>query len=189
MIVVRDGLGMLVDRVRDYLAEQGDVTANVTIGWKEKSKQSNQGPGGANRVVFTPSDDKGEGGTIRPPATTGGVAIKDAVGKVIAHAYPLADWDRTVLVSVWAVDVDRKEDERAQYEATVALLEKTMRAVRRFSPPASGKFGRVRWERPELEREFGREAVVAMTFVHPLFDAPEELAFPDAIDLTKNPES
>lgn len=188
MIVVRDGLGLLVDAVADYLALQGQSTAHVSIGWKETAKQGNQGPGGANRVVFQPSDDAGDGGTLRSPTTTGAVGVKDG-DELVAHAYPIADWDRTVLVSVWAHDPARPEDDRAQYEATVALLEKTMQAVRRFAPPAAAKFGRVKWLKPKLERTFGREAVVALAFTAPLFDVPEELARPGAIAITKNPES
>jgi len=60
---IRSGLVSLVDGVRDYFSDHS-VTANVSIGWNERTKQVNQGAGGANRVVFTPSDDSGRGGRL-----------------------------------------------------------------------------------------------------------------------------
>jgi len=184
---LRDGLGLLADAVTAYFANHG-VTANTVIGWKESAKQTNQGPGGANRVCFTPSDESGNGGTFTQPKVVGQYEIKDPTGTVVAYATPIADWQRLVMVSVWAQDPTKPEDERAQYEATVDLYERTRRAIRRFAPHPNTQFGGAKWMRPALERAFGRELVVAMTFTFPIFDEVVELAFPTAAAVTKNPD-
>jgi len=184
--VIKDGLGALVDSVEANLAARG-VTAIVEIGWKEPGKQA-QGPGGANRVVFIPSGEDGSAGEIVAPKLAGMNEIKDGAN-VVAYVRELRDWAREVVVSVWAADTTAPENERKQYEATVALLEEVMRSVQRFAPQRAA-WGRARWIRPALERQFGRELRVDMVFTYPLFDLPEELAFPEnvAVTPTLNPD-
>lgn len=185
-IVIKDGLGELVDGVATDLASIG-VTANVTIGWREPSKQANQGPGGANRVVFIPSDPNGAGGQIVGPKLPGPRPIIDPAtpDKPVAYVRALRDWERTVVVSIWAVDTSAPNDERAQYEATVALFERVMQAVQRVTP-VTVRWGRVDWVTPK-ERQFGRELRAALTFAYPLFDRPESVAYPENVSVTKDP--
>ena len=170
MATPRSGLVALVHSVRDYFTANG-VTASVSLGWKERSRQDNQGAGGANRVVFTPSDDSGRGGTIdgiRGPGSRNNLASN---GGDDTSRRGLYSWERFVVVSIWAQDDSQAdpEDEEAQIEATEALFEWTMRAVQAFAHQ-DARWGDVTWTPTPVDRSFGRELRAALTYRHPMFD-------------------
>lgn len=182
--VIRSGFLAAVVAVQAFLTDNS-VNARVEVGWRRRNQQLNQGPGGANRVVFTPSaDDSGAGGSLIPPRFVGPRTVYDKDPLAVDPTRPVAtmralrDWQRRALVSVWAVDVTRREDEAAQIEAVETLFEWVMRAVH-GSPGAFAAvtWGDVTWT-PPGERAFGLELRAGLTFTHPVFDSPRDIAYP-----------
>lgn len=185
-IVTRSGFLAAVDYVSTFFIENG-VSAVVAVGWRARGQHLNQGVGGANRVIFTPSaDDAGDGGSIGAARFPGHRNVRPAVDATpVATIRSLADWERKVLVSVWAVDAGARTDEAAQIEATETLLEWVVRAVH-SAPGAFGNanFGAVKWT-PPAERSFGLEARVALTFSHPIYDKPRTIFYPSAAPVAR----
>lgn len=184
-LVIKSGLLKLRDDVAGYFASRG-VTAGVSLGWRERTKQTNQGAGRANRVVFQPSDDSGDGGEIVSPSQPGDRVINDPsaarpfVGKVRA----LTDWKRLVIVSVWAWDESAPNDEGAQIAATESLFEWVQRGVQRAAF-ASARWGKMRWTVDPTERLFGRELLAQLTLQHPIYDEPSETAYPETVAIDR----
>ena len=180
-VLLKSGLTALVDSVRTYF-EARNVTANVSIGWKEASKQVNQGAGRANRVVFIPSDPSGRGGKLvgahQPGMRTFGSPTKDASVRA------LYTWERQLVVSVWAVATDAPNDEERQVEAVENLFEWTIRAVHAFAF-VNAQWGDVNWLAAPIERQFGRELQAGLIFRHPMFDTPAEVVYPGLGPITK----
>jgi hypothetical protein len=186
---IRSGLIDLTTRVKAYLVANS-VNAEVHLGWQARHRILTQGPGGANRIVFTPGDDNGKGGRIvatqQPgPRYVGGTTQATATDSVRA----LRDWERFVIVSVWGRDPtatgDEEARENAHLEVTEDLIEWTVRAVHACGL-ANATFGDVMWTPPE-ERAYGLEARIGLTFRHPLFDVPADVVRPKpaiAKDLT-----
>lgn len=190
--VIRSGLLWLVAGVQTYLTSFG-VDAKVTCGFKSRGRILTQGPGQANRIVFTPADDNGFGGRIvatrkvgeRP---VGGTSPQTTEGSVRA----IRDWQRVCVVSVWSRDrtptlgSDEDAREAEELEASETLIEWMMRAV-----SATGlndaQFGDVNWTFPN-ERSFGLEARIGLTFQHPIFDVPVDVVRPMS-HITKNLEA
>lgn len=175
------GLERLVVGVRDFFSAHG-VTAVVAFGRKELAKQSNQGPGGANRVVIAPVDPKsGAGGRLVHPSQGGRRDVyqtdPEPADVRVGTTRALWDWEREMVVSVWAYDSTRPEDELAQETALQFLLEKTIQAVHDVAK-ASAEWGGIGFVVPKGERTFGLEARIALRFTHPLFDVPDEVGHP-----------
>lgn len=168
---IQSGLVAMVASVREYF-EAADVTATVSLGWKQPTQQINQGPGGANRVVFIPSDPSGRGGKILPARQPGPRQV-DASTTVRS----LYSWDRQLVVSVWAVDATAPQDEALQIEAVEDLFGWTIRAVHAFAH-ADARWGDVAWTTSPVEHVFGRELRAGLSLNHPMFDVPIGLAFP-----------
>lgn len=170
----KSGLVALVASVKTYFASHG-VNAGVHLGWQARYRVINQGPGQANRVVFTPGDDNGAGGKILAPRRVGQqhVGPDDSIRA-------LYDWDRLVMLSMWASDPTANGDEEvreaATYEALEDLVEWTCRAVY-ASAHADVVMGEVRLTVPP-ERAYGLEARIGMSFRHPLFDVASDLVSP-----------
>ncbi|MDB4996650.1 MAG: uncharacterized protein JWM74_4082 [Myxococcaceae bacterium] len=167
----KSGSVALVKAVRAFF-EDSQITAKVSLGWKERAKQDNQGAGGANRVVFTPSDDSGAGGRITAVRGVGDRLDGDLAAGTAESRRGLFNWERIFLVSVWAVDtstLNDPENEEAQIEAVELLFEHVMQAVQAFAGQTA-KWGDVRWTVTPLERTFGRELRASLQFKHPMFD-------------------
>jgi len=187
-IVLKSGLVALKNGVAEYFKKQG-VTAEVSLGWAQRTRQDNQGDGRANRVVFIPCDDSGKAGRIVLPEQPGDRQIVNGNNVVVGTVRALRTWQRIVEVSVWACDAENINDEDAQAEATDALLEWTMRAVHRAAAPAQGgkqgvglanvDWGDVRTSTTPVDRSFGRELLATFTYRHPIFDEVQEMAFPE----------
>lgn len=185
-VIIKSGLVQCVDYVRDFFATNG-VSATCELGWRRRDRQLNQGaPLGANRVVFTPSDSGGAGGTLVPARFPGPRTLRDA-GQAMGTVRSLRDWERAVTVSVWAVDPTKPNDEASQIEASETLFEWVVRAV--HSAPgafAEMEWGAVQWTEPP-ERSFGLELIASLTFKHPIFDVPRELVFPSGAAVKRAP--
>lgn len=168
----RSGLMSLVESVREYLSER-DPEVEVRAGWHQRDRVDNQAIAGANRVVFTPSDDNGAGGRISGIRGPGLRSFED--GDALVSSRGLYNWDRLVVVSVWASTLDR-ENEEEQIEATELLFEDVMQAVQ-ASAYATAQWGAINWT-PPPERAFGRELRVALTFKHPMLGEEYEVVIP-----------
>jgi hypothetical protein len=179
-IIIQSGLLAAADYVAAYFVANG-VTATTDVGWRKRGQQINQGPGGANRVLFSPSDDSGDGGELAPPRFPGARQLRTAADQpALASIRSLANWNRKVQLSIWAVDPDptKRAVERFQIAATEALIEWTVRAV--HSAPgafAAVKFGKAKWTVP-AERSFGLEALISLEFSQPIFDVPNQTFYP-----------
>jgi hypothetical protein len=177
---IRDGFEYLVTQVRSYLTTYG-VTCTVAVGFRELAKQTNQGPGRANRLVFVPSTENGDAGRI--------VSVRDPGRRVITQTDPsedpdvvvgevraLGDWDQNITLSVFAHDGANPRDELAQHVAVSELLQWAKRAID-STGFANIAWGAVRYVVPK-ENTFGAELRVGLTFMSPIFDVPLEVATP-----------
>jgi hypothetical protein len=166
----RSGLVELVKNVRTYFTDHR-VTAHVSLGWRERTKSINQGPGCANRVVFTPSDPSGRGGRITKSFGNRGPG---------ANPRPLVTWERFVVVSIWGADGTKPHDEEAQIEAVETLFEWTIRAVQAFAA-ADATWGDPTWTTSPIEHAFGRELLVPLTHRETFFDVENPVVTPTPI--------
>lgn len=185
MITIRSGLRHLVEGVRAYFSEHA-VESIVTAGFRPRYKQENQGPGRANRVVFIPGDPRsGAGGRIGQPREPGFREIVNPADptKLAGTARAIADWDRSLLISVWAYDADKRTDDFEQICACEDLIELTKRAVDSVAL-ANAVWTTTTWTVPG-ESAFGAECMLGLEFTHPLFDVPNERAFPENAVVTK----
>lgn len=176
-MAINSGVVALVGGVQSYFAARS-VTAAVSLGWKQPTAQVNQGTGRANRVVFIPSDSSGRGGRLsqdglQPGARYFGPPASPADTTVRA----LWTWERSLVVSVWAVDTTDPHNEAKQIEAVEDLFEWTVRAVHYFAHN-NARWGDVAWTTSPVEHSFGRELRAALTFRHPLFDTETGVAYP-----------
>jgi hypothetical protein len=172
------GLDALVGGVRAYLEGHG-VSAVVAAGFRERAKQIGQGPGRANRIVFVPGDTtSGRGGRLVPVRGAGPRDIMRGEERV-ATVRSIADWERALTLSVWAYDGTKAGEEMAQIIACESLFEWAKRAVDAVGL-ANITWGEIRWTVPK-ERAFGQELLAALTFRHPIYDVPEEVAYPGLV--------
>ena len=89
---------------------------SVVFGWREPTKQLNQGTGTANRIVFEPGRDK-KAGTYTKPRRPG------------QNPRPLKTLVEFATVYVWAYDSDAPNDEMLQWKACRLLHDSVIRAV------------------------------------------------------------
>jgi hypothetical protein len=193
----RSGLIALSDGVREYFGAQG-ITAVVTpVGWRYRTFQVNQGPGGGSRVCFIPGriDPTMPGapkvmpaGAIRQPSTSSPPGVPRA-GSLLAgvrNPRPLRNWDKIVSVSIWAVDTSDVNNDELQLAATEDLLEATVQAMHFAIDPdtkipvgmANVVIDEAVWVLPPVERAFGRELVLFLTQPGPLYAPAKDIATP-----------
>lgn len=153
----------LFEDVRDYFALQG-YGSSVVFGWRETTKQSNQGAGRANRVVFVPGDESGKAGKMAPPKKEG-------------RRRQIATHKELFQVRVWGYDPAAPNDERAQYRATRALYDLVLNGIREA---ACGRhvLGDPTWTTSPVERVFGKELVVTVTLDVPVLRTRQAVVLP-----------
>lgn len=184
-MAIIDGLVALVQGTKDFFAAQ-QVTAAVAFGWKAHWEQLNQGPGGANRVVFIPGR-VDLSAPAAPRVIDAGTLSKPR--KTHDNPRELAWWHKPVTLSIWGVDTTDRNDDLKQYAATVALFEQTMQAIHGavFTTPdgvthnvglADVIWEEPRWIAPPVEMGFGRCLGVVFTHNGPLFDLAHDVALP-----------
>lgn len=171
----------LADGVAAYFEAQS-IPVVVDRGWKARAKQTNQGAGRANRVVFMPSKKDGNAGQIVNPRQVGEREIfkpgptKDDPPVLVARVRALSDWKRLLLVSIWAYDGTQANDEGAQDDALYFLFTETQRAVQ------SVGFGNPVWGATEItvppERSFGLELLAELSIQFPIIDRPTDVGSP-----------
>lgn len=170
----RDGLIALSDGVRAYFEANG-ISAQVgKVGRRERAMQINQGPGGANRVLFFPQP-KGARGAVRRGNQTS------------TNPPVLLELDHVVIVSVWAADVSDLNDEEKQRSAAFDLLELTLQAIRRAVDPITGTaIGFASLATPmdltevddQPESYFGCELQLRFALKMPFYDVPQDTTTP-----------
>ncbi len=169
------GLITLVAGVRTYFTSRG-YTASVAVGWKPATYRINEGPGGANRVVFIPSNPNGKGGRITIAQKT----------HTLPGPEPIGTWEQVGVASFWAADASSQAalaDEEKQFEAVNTLFEKTVEAVRAVAH-AAFVWGDTEWVLDPLEHSFGRELRVGFQLKSALFDRDYAIKTPGPV-LTK----
>jgi hypothetical protein len=176
-VQILSGLDALVTGMRSYL-QAHEVTAVVAVGFRERAKQVGQGPGRANRIVLIPGDTSGRGGRLVPVRGAGPRDVMRGDERV-ATVRSIADWDRMLTLSCWAYDGAKAGEELAQIIACESLFEWSKRAIDSVGL-ANISWGEVRWTVPK-ERAFGQELLAALTFRHPIYDVPEEVAYPGLV--------
>jgi hypothetical protein len=175
---VKSAIVVLVASTAAWFASQG-VAAHVgAAGWKERFKQNNQGPGGANRVCFIPGDPtSGRDGKLKRGRQTS------------TNPRTLLEWDRTITISVWACDISNRNDEGKQIAAVEALLERVIQAVQRAYDPETGQvvgaanvvWDGVTWNVANTDMGFGKEVLVPITLKVPFLDVSYDVAFPEPV--------
>jgi len=145
---------LLFDALKAQFAVD-DLTTAFAWGRKEEAKQINQGPGGANRIVFAPGNETGDFGAVLAP---------DKPGR---NPRPLATVDELGTFWLWAVSPD-VNTERAQDRAARILYDQWLRAVYLVThTDGDAGLGPVRivsqhWNLDKIERSFGREIIVVV---------------------------
>lgn len=181
----RSGLIALSDAVRAYLPTIGVTTTVTPVGWRYRTFNVNQGPGGANRVSFIPG--KIDPTSPAPPKVVDGGTFYQPkfgnAGKPLgANANPrrLLSWERIVSLSVWAVDTTDTSNDELQLAALENLVEATFQAMHNGIDPVSGlNVGLADIEMqdslivaPPVEQSFGREFILYFLHKGPMYDAP-----------------
>jgi hypothetical protein len=204
-----DGIEGLARGVAAYFVLQG-ITAQVAVGWTARNRQDNQGPGGANRVVFIPGEFDPGGGPPKP--LKAGVIDRNGEQNhvdVNGVRYRAVAWLHEIITcSVWAVDARAPSDELAQIRATSQLREQAVSAIYNavdpetlaatpqneegaIYPTGTGfanieEWGPMFWTLPPGESAFGRELTFTFTLYGVVLDAPVALVYPQAA-VSRNP--
>lgn len=186
-IVVRSGLVALAAGVRAFFEANGVPATVPPVGWKYRTFQVNQGPGGGSRVAFIPGriDPTAPGvpkvldaGTFsQPQLSTPGPRLGGQTQNP-GNPRPLASWHKLVSVSIWAVDPDGPQDDERQLSALENLVDWTYTAMHNAVDPVSGRNVGLAdlelvdsvWTTPPVERAFGRELVLFFIQHAPVFD-------------------
>ncbi len=162
MALPKLALEHLFDRIAAETLERVPPTLPSTtppiscvFGWREPTKQTNQGPSGASRVVVQPGDQTGKLGTLD------GAKLPGRNPPTVATLVELAT------IYLWAVDATDKS-ELGQYRAARRLHDLVVPIVAR-NFRGRWKLMSASWVRPELERRFGAELalVIALETVIP----------------------
>jgi hypothetical protein len=146
------------------------IAATVLVGWRQRAKQINQGPGGANRIVF--DDDTGRSGKFSAATQPG------------RNPRPLWNWERAIRMSVWAVDASDPSNELKQMTAAENLLEATLQGIHQV---AYGQFHPLEITRTPspIERVFGCEFLVTAELHSPVLDLGRPTVTPENVVVGK----
>lgn len=132
---------------------------SIVFGWKEVTAQINQGPAGANRIVFAPGDTGNKFANDLPP---------HGIGR---EPRPLATEQEFFVCWIWGCDGSAPHDERKQYTAARMLFD-TWRRIIYNATHTDGDNGigpvaihSLEWNRKRVERAFGAE-IIAVCSVH-----------------------
>jgi len=181
-------LSLLVADVKAlFVAEvsAGGATANVVFGKREPTKQVNQGPGRANRVVFSPGDPSGKAGTLEGAK----LDRRGVFGGRKRTSRSLATFRELATVYCWACDATdaaTKNDESKQYDAARLLFDQVVRAIYRSPNVGHGgfKISGAQWIQNKVERVDGAEIMFLLEIEAMV---PDEPGLGDAPTAVVNP--
>lgn len=194
----RSGLIALADGMRAYFAQQKVPAVVTPVGWKYRSFVLNQGPGGGSRVCLIPGKIDPSAGTPPKVSEAGRFSqphFGDAgSGGGYANPRRLANWERVVTLSVWAVDARDLRNDELQFAALEDLVEATYQAMHNAVDPVTGinvgladvVLEDAVWVLPPAEIAFGRELVAYFRHFGPLFDAGDNVVTPKPA-IARNP--
>jgi len=131
---------VLYDGVEQVFKKEGRNTS-LCFGEKEATKQINQGPGRANRVIFIPGDRGFRQGMVGPAKYPGN------------NPRSLNTLKEAFRVQVWAVN-PTNSSERAQYEAVRLLQDDVIRIMEKCDPGGL-RVLQSRYMRETVECNFG----------------------------------
>lgn len=164
------GLLTLVDGVQSYFDNTLLGTKVYATFNRERLRLINQGQGTANRLVFLfgGEDDDENLGQLT------GARHNSGTGR---NPRELFTWEKRGVLSIWAVDKDHLDDERAQIAAVENLLEMSVRAVQAVAKN-DVKWGRMRVGKRPKENRYGTELLLDFEHKGPLFDQTYEVVTP-----------
>lgn len=165
----------VVADVRAFFLARG-ITAEVDVGWKARAKTTNQGPGSANRVVFTPVS------SLTPIAPT-------HIGNDFERpARQLLNVLFQYEVSFWGFDAaDDGENDLLHIAKCVELFEATEQAIHR-SHYGTYEWGAMRWTDTVKHVVHGAELIAPITINLPIFDVADTFHKPVSPEPTKIPD-
>ena len=177
----RSGVRLLRDRVEDYFKANSVPAVVAPVGFKYRTFNLNQAPGGANRVVFIPGEFDGDSTKLKPRK----YGTLNRMGRNVGagggfHPRELFSWDRPITVSVWSAPAPgQNHDEGLNLEHAEDLLEQVARACAVFGGLL--RFGEVTVNSPPQENAFGAELLVRLTQVGPLYDVSYDVVQPKLV--------
>lgn len=154
-------LSKLVADVEAYF-DAAAATTVFAFGWREPTKQTNQGPGRANRILFVPGDDSGE------DADMGKDAPARNPGR---NPRPIGTLVESFTVYVWAYDGTAPENELKQYEAARFLYD-AWRAAMYHAARGTFTIEKQAWRTKSKERRLGAEIRALCTVQAMIPDTP-----------------
>ena len=186
-VSIRSGLIALADGMRAYFAKFNVPAVVTPVGWRYRTFQMNQGPGGGSRVCLIPGKiDPSQPGVpsvldagtfAQPRLATPGPRLGGALS-LGGNPRPLASFHKIVSLSIWAVDPTDTSNDELQFAALEGLLDWTYQAMHNAVDPVTKKnvgLGDIDltdavWTTPPVERAFGRELVAYFLHHGPILD-------------------
>jgi hypothetical protein len=133
--------------LQDFFTSEG-FNASLKLGRKEPFRQTNQGPGGANRIVLKPGDDSGKVGEYRAVQYPG------------RNPRSLKTFVEFITVYCWGYDATNPNVDSAHYEIARLLHDSLFRAlyiVSRTTCKCRLEFSDPTWVEDKNEKAFGYE--------------------------------
>jgi hypothetical protein len=138
----------MVEAIEAFFADEGHDTL-VWIGWHDQARTINQGPGGANRIVFDMNGTKAKTLPVR-----GGPGMRRTSE---GDARTLHVTQYQIPVTFWAYDsTGDGEDDRLQIRALAVMFERCSQAIAQWAY-ANHLWTDRDWSSPPTERAFGRQ--------------------------------
>lgn len=152
---------LYLDIVARFTTEAPSV--EILFGWREPAKQLNQGTGRANRVCIVPGID-GKAGSY------------DGAKRPGRNPRPLATFNESATVYVWAYDASGPNDELKQWKACRLLHDAVIRALELSTRSETGANVQLEYSDPEwlgpTERRFGAELRFVLDVESMIPDSP-----------------
>jgi hypothetical protein len=155
------GLRTIIESVESLLhAQVAFAGTSVLYGAKEVTKQTNQGTGRANRVVFAPADGPGSFGPPRSPgqpASIGEKPLSRGSGGRSLHT-----WIERISVHCWARAADEDRGDQLAHDDAARLL--TMAVVAAIYETAHGAYeiSEPTWVKTPVETRYGSTLVFTL---------------------------
>lgn len=155
-----------IEYVTAYFQRHG-IDTPIWFGDREHTKQINQGPGRANRVVFAAGDDAGNLGTYGPAEQ-----FPPSHKRLPKPPRTLWTLKLNVRIYIWAYDGDAPRDELRQFVACSELHDWTIDAIHHIH---SGFYKMIQTKRVGnvIEQKFGYEMMSLVSIDYPVLERPK----------------